>query len=116
MLLIRPTPDAAVPTDARQLRCYLALDYETLEDKENALSEAKRCVTEYKDDILAAPFTEQTLAQIQTFFGDFDPVFAALPHLLEVPNGLSVGNLRVDPAWDPLRKDPRFQKLIAEKP
>jgi TolB-like protein/class 3 adenylate cyclase/Tfp pilus assembly protein PilF len=114
--LIQPTPDAVVPTDARQLRSYLALDYEGLEDKNKALAEAQRAVVEYKDDILASPFVEQVLAQIQTFFGDFDRVFAALPHLLEVPNGLTVGSLRVDPAWDPLRKDPRFQKLVAEKP
>ena len=115
-LLIQPTPGAVIPTDARQLRSYLALNYEIMEDKERALAEAKRAVTEYKDDVLALPFAEQSLAQIQTFFGDFDSALAALPHLLEVPNGLTVGNLRIDPAWDPLRKDPRFLKLIAEKP
>jgi hypothetical protein len=37
---------------------------------------------------------------------------AALPHLLEVPNGETIGDLRLNPLWDPLRNDPRFQKLI----
>ena len=51
---------------------------------------------------------------LHTAQGDTDAAIAALPHLLEEVNGLTKGNLRVDPAWDPLRKDPRFQKLCEE--
>jgi hypothetical protein len=32
-----------------------------------------------------------------------------------VPNGETRGDLRINPLWDPLRNDPRFQKLIAEE-
>jgi hypothetical protein len=38
-----------------------------------------------------------------------------LPHLLKIPNGETVGDLQVSPLWDPLRKDPRFKKLVGEK-
>ena len=55
---------------------------------------------------------EAILAQIQARFGDLDSAFAALRHLLEVPAGLNRSDLRFDPAWDPLRKDPRFQELL----
>ena len=56
------------------------------------------------------------LAQVEAQVGDIDAAIAALPHLLEVPAGLTPGLLRIDPYWDPLRKDPRFQKLCEEKP
>ena len=51
------------------------------------------------------------LATVQAQVGDIDSAIAALPHLLEVPNGETSGDLRINPFWDPLRKDPRFQKL-----
>jgi hypothetical protein len=35
-----------------------------------------------------------------------------LDHLLDVPNGLTVPMLKLEPMWDPLRKDPRYQALI----
>jgi hypothetical protein len=37
-----------------------------------------------------------------------------LAHLLEVPAGITTADLRFNPMWDPLRKDPRFQKLVTE--
>jgi hypothetical protein len=56
------------------------------------------------------------LATVQAQVGDIDSAIAALPHLLEMPNGESRGDLRINPFWDPLRKDPRFQSLVNEKP
>ena len=64
--------------------------------------------------IKSEPFAQEVQAQIQAAFGDFDPAIATLTHLLEIPNGMSRGELRIDPLWDPLRKDPRFQKLVEQ--
>jgi len=33
---------------------------------------------------------------------------------LTTPNGVTVSLLKLDPGWDPLRSDPRFQQLISE--
>jgi hypothetical protein len=44
--------------------------------------------------------------------GESDEAFRLLDHLLAVPNGVSIPWLKLDPAWDPLRNDPRFQALI----
>jgi TolB-like protein/class 3 adenylate cyclase/Tfp pilus assembly protein PilF len=113
--LLKPTPDAVVPVDSRDFPSFLALAYAGLGEKDKALAEARSAVADYKDDSLDGPFTEQTLAQIEAYFGDADSAIAALPHQFEVPNGLTPALLRFDPFWDPLRKEPRFQKLC-EKP
>ena len=109
--IIKPTPDAIVPVDARELPCFLAWDYAGLGDKEKALAQARQGVTDYRNDVSSKPFTEGMLAQIEARFGKTDAALDLVTRLLEVPAGLTVGNLRVEPAWDPLRKDPRFQKL-----
>jgi hypothetical protein len=33
---------------------------------------------------------------------------------MKVPGPVTYGELKIAPHWDPLRKDPRFDKLIAE--
>ena len=109
---MKPTPDSVVPVDARQLPCHLAWAYAGLGEKEKALEQARQAVADYSTDALSKPFAEATLASVQAQNGDIDSAIAALPHLLEVPNGETVGDLRVSPLWDPLRSDPRFQKLV----
>ena len=112
---MKPTPDSIVAVDARQLPCHLAWAYAGLGEKEKALEQARQAITDYDNDALSKPFAETALAIVQAQTGDIDSAIAALPHLLEVPNGVTVGNLRSDPIWDPLRNDPRFQKLVAGK-
>jgi len=73
-------------------------------------------VKAYETDAIGRPQAETVLAQIRARFGDHDAAIAALPHLLEVPAGITVANLKFDPLWDPLRNDLRFQKLCEEKP
>jgi TolB-like protein/class 3 adenylate cyclase/Tfp pilus assembly protein PilF len=113
---IKPTPDTVVAPEANGIPSTLALAYAGLGEKEKALEQAKQAVNDYATDAIAKPQAEITLAQIQARFGDHDAAIAALPRLLEVPAGLTIANLKLDPFWDPLRKDPRFQKLCQERP
>jgi TolB-like protein/Tfp pilus assembly protein PilF len=112
---VKPTPNAVVPVDSRNFPSFLAWAYAGLEEKEKALDQAKRAVADYKDDALETPFAQLILAAVQAHFGDSDAAIAGLTHLLEAPAGLTPGLLRIDPMWDPLRQDPRFQKLCEEK-
>lgn len=111
---IKPNPDSVVPADGFGLPNYLAEAYAGMGEKEKALKQARQAVEQYKDDAVAAPEPEAVLAQIQARFGDSDSALAALPHLLTVPAGLNLADLRYDPKWDPLRQDARFQKLCQE--
>ncbi len=113
---IKPSPTATIPVDHSLLGCALALSYAGLGEKEKAVAAARKAVTDYQDDAIDKPQAETVLAQVEAQLGDVDAAIAALPHLLEVPNGVTPGLLRLDPYWDPLRKDPRFQKLCEEKP
>ena len=44
--------------------------------------------------------------------GEYETALDQLEPLLETPYNLSPGWLRTDPTLDPLRKNPRFQKLV----
>jgi TolB-like protein len=112
---IKPSATSVVPVDLNFFRCGLALAYAGLGEKEKALAEARQAVTDYSDDAINKPNAEIVLAQVEAQVGDIDAAIASLPHLLEVPAGLTPGILRLDPYWDPLRKDPRFQELC-ERP
>ncbi len=112
---IKPTPDTIVGPDANGTPSVLAQAYAGLNEKEKALQQGALAVKDYAGDAVNQPQAEVPLAQIQARFGDIDSAIAALPHLLEVPAGLTIANLKFDPLWDPLRKDPRFQKLCAGK-
>ncbi len=111
---IKPTPETVVAPEANGLPSVLALAYAGLGEKEEALQQARQAVKDYETDAVIKPAAQATLAQIQAQFGEHDAAIAALPELLQVPAGLTVANLKLDPMWDPLRKDPRFQKLIAD--
>src|SRR6266853_535840 len=82
--------------------------------KEEAIAEGKRAVELLPEsqDAFDGPQATATLAKIYAWTGEFDEAFRLLDHLVKIPNGVAVAILKLDPEWDPLRKDPRFQALI----
>ena len=85
-----------------------------LGQKEEAINEGKRAVELLPEsqDAFDGPQGTAALAQIYAWTGEFDEAFRLLDHLLNVPNGLTVPMLKLEPMWDQLRKDPRYQALI----
>ena len=85
-----------------------------LGQKEAAIAEGKRAVElrPESQDAFDGPDVTAALAQIYAWTGERDQAFSLLDHLLATPSGITVPILKLDPVWDPLRKDPRFQALI----
>src|SRR5438477_757196 len=85
-----------------------------LGQKDEAIAEGKRAVELLPEsqDALDGPSGTAALAQIYAWTGESDEAFRLLDHLLAVPSNITVPMLKLDPAWDPLRQDPRFQALI----
>src|SRR5437764_2880149 len=82
--------------------------------KEEAVNEGRKAVQSVPEsqDAFEGPQATAALAEIYAWVGEYDEAFRLLDHLLKVPNGLTVPALKLDPVWDPLRKDPRFQARV----
>ncbi len=52
------------------------------------------------------------LAMIYAWCGDKDAAFKQLETSVQNPVGITYGELKLDPTWDSLRGDPRFEKLV----
>ena len=63
---------------------------------------------------VAGPMCENRLAQVLAVTGDRDGAFDKLGKLVKLPFGLNYGDLKLNPMWDDLRDDPRFDRILAE--
>ena len=59
-------------------------------------------------------WTVTNLAMIAAGVGDKDLACEQLESIIRLPSPLSYGTLKLFPWWDPLRGDPRFEKIVEE--
>jgi TolB-like protein/class 3 adenylate cyclase/Flp pilus assembly protein TadD len=86
-----------------------------LERKEEALREGRRgCeLLPISKDAIDGADIAINLAQIYAWTGEKDRAIEQIAAVERVPNTLSYGLLKLHPYWDPLRGDPRFEKVVA---
>jgi TolB-like protein/Tfp pilus assembly protein PilF len=106
-------------TDNANLISSLAWTEACLGHKDKALELARKAIVvdPASKNAYSGPEREEMLARIEAHFGDKDDAIAALQHLLSIAYGqppVTPAFLRIDPDWDNLRGDPRFQKLCQE--
>ena len=104
----------ATPADAqRHANLGLALAY--LGRKDEAMQEGRRALTlrPVATDAYKGPYIQHQVVRIFILVGEPERALDQLEPLLKIPYYLSPGWLKIDPTFDPIRRNPRFQKLVA---
>jgi TolB-like protein/Flp pilus assembly protein TadD len=109
---LRGAPDDAQSTVLRGLAlAYLGRKAEAVADGEKAVA-----LMPISADAYTGPYIQHQLVRIYLLVGEPEKALDRLEPLLKVPYYLSPGWLRIDPEFDPIRKHPRFQRLLDESP
>ena len=83
--------------------------------KEEALQEGLRAVAllPVEKDAINGPLMIEYFAVTAAWVGEKDLACQQLEILLRYPSSINYGDLKLSPFWDPLRGDPRFEKIVA---
>ncbi|UCC82132.1 MAG: tetratricopeptide repeat protein [Gemmatimonadota bacterium] len=105
---VQEGPEALAPHNA------LGLAYAGLGRTEDAIREGELAVrlVPVSRDAMTGTNRVRDLALIYMTVGDYEAAIDQLELLLSIPSEMSANLLRVDPFWDPLRSDARFQALL----
>jgi serine/threonine protein kinase/tetratricopeptide (TPR) repeat protein len=107
--IVQAQPDYGPPL------CVLGLIDAALGRKEDALREGRRAVelVPVERDALVGSHMIMYLAMIAAWVGEKDLACEQLATAVRYPGDVSYGQLKLMPWWDPLRGDPRFEKIVA---
>ena len=107
--IVQAHPDYAPPL------CVLGVIDAALDRKQEALSECRRAaeLLPVEKDAFNGPLMIQWYAISAAWVGEKDLALEQLATGAQVPGVLSYGLLKLMPFWDPLRGDPRFEKIVS---
>src|SRR5438876_5772688 len=100
--------------DVEKTHIQLARVLAQLGEKDAALAEAQRATDLLPEskDAFGGPEITAGAAEVYSILGENDRAIESLDGLLSRPSAVTVESLKVNPIWDPLRSDPRFQTLL----
>lgn len=114
--LEKVAPDSGPAAD---LHSRLGIAYAGLGEAAAAVAEGQKgmAMQPTSEDPFEGPIREEAMAQIYALLGDADHAIPILERLVKIfaPIEIVPSQLRIDPIWDPIRNDPRFQELVANK-
>jgi tetratricopeptide (TPR) repeat protein len=101
--------------DYAEAHCVLGMAEAALGHKDEAIREGRRALEllPVTKDAIIGPKLVQYLSLIYAWTGEKDRALEQLAVAARIPGYLSYGQLRLHPDWDPLRADPRFDKIVA---
>jgi TolB-like protein/Tfp pilus assembly protein PilF len=104
---------AVKPEDARTLAVLAQVDA-GLGRKELATQEAQHAVDlmPVSKDVYDGALVLEGLAQVYTWTNEPDRAIELLQKLVAMPSYVNYARLKLHPMWDPLRGDPRFEKIV----
>lgn len=102
------------PDDA-QARIVLAAILARLGEKEEALREGERAVAlrPVQTDAIDGAFIAGRFAAVCALVGEKERALSLLEEVAPVPYAINYGSLMLEDCWDPLRGNPRFEKIVA---
>ncbi len=104
---------AVKPEDARTIAVLAQVDA-GLGHKELAIQEAQHAVDlmPVSKDIYDGALVLEGLAQVYTWTNEPDRAIELLQKLVAMPGYVNYARLKLHPMWNPLRGDPRFEKIV----
>jgi serine/threonine-protein kinase len=104
--------------DNVDVRVRLAHVLACLGEKERALAQTQVALDllPVSKDAFHGPDILTVAAEIYVVTGEKERALQSLEKLLSVSSLVTAETLKLDPAWDPLRNEPRFQRLLTRRP
>ncbi len=118
-ILLKQIPEGGShPVVSSRLLCRLGHIYALLNERRKAIEygeKANRVLSQRKDNVKGETNLE-VLAESYAALGDAKNAVSLIQKLLKLPgNNLSIYTVRLDPIFDPIRNDPVFQNMVADK-
>ena len=109
--------DRSLLFDLGLIDAFLGRREEALSAGRRAMELGIRALPTAQDPMFGSSTNEASMktsfAMICAWAGDPNLALEQLEAVTKIPGGPSYGGLRLDPMWDPLRGDPRFEKIVA---
>jgi TolB-like protein/Tfp pilus assembly protein PilF len=111
--------ETVAPGSYPEAHADLGQAYAGLGEAASAIAEGQKAmaIDPTSKDPFEGPKIEEYMARIYALLGDADQAIPILKRLLQIPyaGAITPALLRLDPLWDQIRNDPRFQELAAER-